>query len=354
MSNESQSTEKTEQELFEEVSAALASGEDIGNVIKDVEITGPGKGTETPKDDDTPPPEEPVVELKEEGKKEEETPPVQKKEEVAPTADDEEAFLAALPPEVQERFKKLKDERTQLEHRVKSELGRVPALQRRVEELSRKLSAPPAPAKKQEAPAATPTSVAKSKFAEKIAQVQKIDPDLAEVLLALKEEVDPETLRRELADKVGQTQALIKEKEEQEAWSREKNRLLQMIPQADDVFRDPRWRQWKNEQSEGIRALASSMDADDMVLALQKFAADMQARHPDQFAPPAQQTPPTPAPNPTAAKVVQDRARKLAAGAPNTQGTPPKQGSGLPAEGDDDAWFNYVVTKIQKGESLKF
>ena len=346
MTIQSPSVEKTEQELFDEVSAALAAGKDIGSVINNVEVTGRGEDPVTPVE-----PEEQEVPAA--------TDPVAAVEPVTgadgaevPKPEDTEPAQPALPPEVQERITKLEQEKAQFEHRFKSDLGRVAALQRKVDELSRALAAPQtAPVAE---PAATSPNVAKTKFDEKIARVKELDPELADVLLALKEEA-LESSRRELTDKVSQTEQLFRQKEEQESWHREKARLLEMVPQADQVFSNPLWREWKESQTPGVLALASSSNADEMYLAMQKFAADTARMYPE-LASPADAAPAPAAPaavSPSVNKLLDDRARKLSVGNPAPQSVAPKQGRGIPGEDDPNALFEYVVAKLQKGEPLK-
>jgi hypothetical protein len=345
MANESQSVEKTEQELFEEVSAALAAGKNVDSVVRNVSISGPGTAPEqeeTPEPLEVNPPEEPAEDLEEKEADGTEVPEKTETEPVSP----------ALPPEVQERIAKLERDRADFEHKLKSDLGRIAALQRQVAELSRAQAAPQTTPK---VDAATPPSVAKSKFDEKIAQVRNVDPELADLLVALKDDVT-EPLRKELTDKVSQTEHLIRQREEQEYWHKEKARLLEMVPQADEVFRNPMWKQWKEAQPDAILALASSANADEMYLAMRKFAEDTSRMYPHLAAPaqPATQTQ-TAAPASAATnKVVEDRARKLASTTPATTGASPKQGKGIPDESDPQAMFNYVMNKIEKGEPIKF
>src|SRR5687768_6518414 len=105
MANESPSVEKTEQELFDEISQNLAEGKDINSSLKNVVITGPGeepKVPEEPEEEETPP-EVPAEEAPAEEADGTEEP--EKKEE-------EPAAVPALPPEFQERITKLEKERS--------------------------------------------------------------------------------------------------------------------------------------------------------------------------------------------------------------------------------------------------
>lgn len=346
MANESQTPQKTDEQLFNEVSEALAKGESIDSLMN-VEVT------------DTAPIEEPVPEEASEDSEEVEDKTPEEDKKVADTkAHDtvpDEDWEADLDPKVKDQVKKLKDELAQRDHKIKSELGRVPALQRQVEELKRSLSVPRAtPAPKPEA-AADKTSAAKSKFDEKLARVKEIDPDLADLLVSLKEDVEG-PLRKEFSDGLTKAQAESQRKEEEAIFDREYTKLVSLVPQAPQVFKHPLYKQWKSSQSEYVQQLAGSLYADDVVIALEQFAKYTQQYHPElagTSAPAATTEGTAPVADASATKVAQDRARKLSAGAPSTTATAPKTGKGIPGEDDPEALFNYVVGKLQKGEALK-
>lgn len=345
MTNDSQTNQKTEQELFEEVLNARSKGEDIGKLLKDVEITeSPEQAVVSDEEPETKeaPVDQPPVETKEEPKDTKDTPPA------------EDDWAAALPEDIRAKVTQLKDERAQLEHRVKSELGRVPALQRKVEELSRKLSEPRAPLKKEE-PAATKTSVATGKFAEKLAQVKAVDPDLASLLEELREDIRTSTvepLRQELTSEVTKTQQNLRDKENDQLFEREWNKLIAVVPQAEVVYKHPLYKQWKSEQSENVQALAGSIYADEALIGLELFAKYAAIHAPELVKQPdAPVEQPPVVKDPIADKVAADRARKLASGNPGPAANPPKQGTGLPD--DPEALFNYLAEKIRKGESYK-
>ena len=233
---------------------------------------------------------------------------------------------------------------------MKSELGRLPHLQRKVDELSRQLSAPRTEPTKAE-PAATKTSVTAGKFAEKLAEARAVDPALADLLEAMRDEIVT-PLREELTNEVNQTKALFADKEQEQLWTNEKSKLLQMVPQADDVFKHPLYKEWKSTLPQNMYNLASSIYADDVVVALEQFSKYVAATNPELVTPP-QETPavPTKVDTSTADKVAADRARKLNSTPPGTSAQSPKGGDGIPENPED--LFKYVTEKIRKGESYK-
>jgi hypothetical protein len=336
MSKDSQTTEKTEQELFELTSQALADGKDLNEVLRNVSVAEPDstEGEGESNQQEAPPAEEP------EGTEGEGTEGTENPEENKETP-------PASPEETPEdRVKRLEQERAQLEHRLRSDAGRVAALQRKVDDL---LRAQAAPAKEPSKPAQEP-SVAKTKFDEKLAKARELDPDLADLMEALREDAI-EKANSLVTNKVSQTEEILRQREEQEVFAREKARLLEMVPQADEVFRNPAWRQWKESQPPKILALASSMDADEMYLAMQKFAADMQRDYPDLYPAQPATAASTPA-SPAAVKVATDRARKLAAGTPPSAGVAAKQGKGTPQT--EEELFELVSKQIAEGKPIKF
>lgn len=340
MGTESPSNQKTQEELFAEVSEALANGKDFSSIVSKAEIADEPKEPieeevvgPVVNEPETKTPEE------EEGK---ETPPE------TPAAEDD--WAAGLSDEVKAKVQALRDERSQLEHRVKSELGRLPHLQRKVDELSRQLSAPRAEPTKAE-PAATKTSVTAGKFAEKLAEARAVDPALADLLEAMRDEIVT-PLREELTNEVNQTKALFADKEQEQLWTSEKSKLLQMVPQADDVFKHPLYKEWKSTLPQNMYNLASSIYADDVVVALEQFSKYVAAVAPELVTQP-QETPAVPAKveTTTADKVAADRARKLNGTPPGTSAQSPKGGDGIPENPEE--LFKYVTEKIRKGESYK-
>lgn len=349
MSNESPTTvQKTEEELFQEVLNAREKGEDVGKLLENVEVTeSPIEKEETePNTEDNPATEE-VPETKGEEEKEEKTEP---KAADKSSAESEEDWLAGLAPEVQERVKALKEESLKIKRDNDALRGRVPYLNRKVDELQRLVSQRPAPVKES---AAKVAGMSEGKFATKLAEARAVDPALADLLEAMRDEiVNP--LREEIATKTEQTAAQLREKEELELWHAEKAKLLERIPQADEVFRLPLYKEWKKTLPENQLRLANSIYADDVEIMLKRFAEYAQVVAPVS-APvstaPQTQTPPaisTPDMISTADKIVADRARKLAAGNPGAANPTPKN---VNIPDDPEARFALIAERIKQGKS---
>lgn len=332
MNHEGPNAQKTEEQLFEEMSKAIKDGDDLAlnKLMKDEPLEEPAQPAEP-----TPPEPQPA-------QVEAPTPTA-----VSPAPED---WEAGLNEEVKERVKALKEERDNLDRRVKSELGRVPYLQRELannkrelEELKRKLQEPP---KRVDTPAAPAPK--QGKIAEKLAQLREVDPVLADIFEAMQDEViNP--LREDLGNEINQVKSVFASKEEEALWVTEKNKLLERFPQADEIFKLPLYREWKDTLTPSQRALASSIYADDVSVALEQFARYASVHHPELVAQPEPAKPAaTPTPSASAAKLVEDRNKKLAARPPGSAAPTPKFGDGLPET--EEELHEYFRKKIRAGE----
>lgn len=164
-------------------------------------------------------------------------------------------------------------------HRLRSDAGRVPYMQRRMQELERELRAI-----KARTPQSTATADAVSTegveipahLKKKYDQIRETDTDLADTL--------EETAKLQIAFARSQGSQAVEsalqaqqEEEDRRFFEEQKSQLLQMVPEADRIFAMPEWRQWKESLTPGRKALASSGYAVEMAQALHAFAIDYQA-----------------------------------------------------------------------------
>lgn len=157
-------------------------------------------------------------------------------------------------------------------HRYKSDAGRVPYLNRRVQELERQLedarrSPAPKPDEKVELPAGV---------RERIERIREVDPETAEAM----EEVYKASAAK--ADEVRAAQeaeiANRRKREDDEYLHNEAQRLFAIIPEAPQVFASDKWKLWKSKLPPNFRALAESSNADEVAEALRNFKVDAE-RH---------------------------------------------------------------------------
>lgn len=264
---------------------------------------------------------------------------------------------AASTPAVADNKEKEKPTPDQELNNLRSAAGRVPHLQRRLQELERELRDAKLSRKTEELRSAGSTeqvdaskAVIPDNLKKRIEALKEIDPDLAETLQEM-----AQTLRH---DSVATAASFAKEitdhdrQAQEEAFIQDQySRLVTEVPYAPQIFQSPEWKQWKENLSPGLRNLAESSYADEVKRALGLFVSEMQARMGNQNGSAA-------APNPTAATPVQpdqvatkvqaSRDRKLNA-SPSTTAVAAKQGS---VEVDEAALFRQMYADIQKKNHL--
>ena len=229
-----------------------------------------------------------------------------------------------LPEDVAAELARLK----QIEQRYKSDMGRVPTIQRRLAEAEKEL------ARVKSGPATTQSN---SKLAEKLKQLRETDPFMADMFEDLYKEQQSIT-----ESKVEEVRSTLHEKDLQAVLKEEGEKLVAYHPQAFDVFDMPEWEQWKDRQTPATRALAESMYADDVIKAFEYFARDMAPRPAATSAPTATPQPaaaveqaqavaPAPVVDHKAAKIKEERERKLAASGVSTSPAA-SGGDGLPTD----------------------
>lgn len=152
-------------------------------------------------------------------------------------------------------------------HRAKSDAGRLPHMQRRVQELERELTKLRTPASKPDNDEVIP-----AKLKERIERLKEIDPDLAELIETSHSENAAAT--RELAAAYERSIKLQQEREEAEYVSREYDKVISAVPEAEEVFRSPEWSRWVGMLSPNHRAMAESSDANEVLTALAAFKVD--------------------------------------------------------------------------------
>lgn len=271
-------TQEDAQKFFNDVSKAMK--DDDSNKLSDLykdepapEDTKQDEGV----DDKQPDPEE----QPEEPSKEDEQPEKKDEEEDAEPSPPKEADEPPKEKELTPEEKKIAELEAQLSdmkketHVLKSQAGRVPNVQRRINELTKKLD---------ELTKASPSSQTSTKIEPKLdgilKELRETDSKLADTIAqAIKEAtstVDEEQRAREIANL-----QFMRDQETASYLEHEKSRLLEMYPNAPDVFKSTHWAEWKANQSAGIKALANSSSADEVAYAFKKYAEDMMAQYPD-------------------------------------------------------------------------
>lgn len=237
-------------------------------------------------------------------------------------------------------------------HILKSDAGRVPYMQRRLQELERelrtnKLSSPAAKA----APAtdgSTPEAAYNAlpeKVRKRIDALREIDPDMADTLQEMAEALSSENTTR-INEATTTLVEAEREKEEGQFLDTQYALLTQEIPYAPQVFQSPEWKEWKSTLSPARLQMAESIYADEAKVAIGAFVYDMQAKYggnqQQQAAPPVEQTE-------DGSKVKEQRDRKLAAST-NSKSVAGKR---TKAEDDEAALFSEFSKQIREENHLQ-
>jgi hypothetical protein len=264
----------------------------------------------------------------------------------------------ALPPEGEKdpRDAELERLRQELEkqrleaHKLRSDAGRVPSLQRKLKDIERRLQEAPVVRE----PAATKRTNDLRVPSEKLAQIKESDPLVAE---AIEEAIlaGIQSLRQEQESERQESQRKAREREEEAIFNQEKEKLLKAYGNAYEVFAHPEWKQWKASLPEEDLELATSMYADDVILALEKYGHYLVEKYPNlrqAAAETTQQatttsTSATTTPDPKAAQAAEARARKLTNQVPTSEGSKAVKDTG-PI--DEAAYFSKVFAE----EAAKF
>jgi len=316
------------EKMFAESYTAISKGEAL-----------PALEAAAPTPDPTPEPTQVPVEEK---KEEEAAPPEpaqpepekngeEKKPEPAPAKPDPYDWLKDVPESLRDKVQAEINARAQLEHRVKSDDGRVRGMQEKLLAAQRKLSQittsptaskPPAPADQPSTP-------------EGWKEIIKSDPELAKAIEGMVQ-ARVEAAVRPVEDKFQELHKTaidpLYERQQQQYAENQWNELTRMVPNVQEVVTSEAYSNWlEKHASPGIRYLATtSLEATDAIAVLQAYANDMinlgYAKRPDPPAPATQ-----PVDTSAADKIEAERKAKLAATTP-TSGPPiapvPGKGNG--------------------------
>lgn len=273
--------------------------------------------------------------------KKEDTPPEEAEVEDTSKSEDEKQKdkpqdAASLPAD---ELARLKEEN----HRLKSQAGRVPSLQRKQQELEKKLT-------QILKNGALPSSQPKlsSKVTDKLKALEADDPALAQTLHELLAD-QSEEIHKSVTAGTKEAFEVISEREALDVTQRELGKLMDMYPNAVEVFQNAHWQQWVRDLPESWQQLSSSMYADDVALLFERYKRDLSEQYPDMGKKDVTPVTDTAAEPPAkAAKVQEERERKLHAPVVKSVKTSPKQ----ELTDDPTALFKQAYEKIVKDNHL--
>lgn len=330
-------TDKEAQELFNNISTSMKEDDSqkLSALFTDEAPAGDKPNEEQPNEDqpdeDTPKPDTEV---------EDETPPLD--DNSAEPKDDTNKETPKSTPE--------DDLRAQLEelkrqnHALKSQAGRVPHIQRRLREFDEKLEALN---KAQTSPSSQPAAKLTPKLDEILKGISGTDSELAEAIkaavLAASEGVTNEVYAKER-----ESVEFLREQQTREYQQAEADRLLDMYPNAVEVFNSTHWKDWQASQPADIQRLANSDNADSVATAFKLYAEAMAEKYPQVVEKTAEVAKPDEAEK--AQKIEAERQRKRE-NTPNV-GTPNASGK-VALPDDPEALFkkySEMIRKQQLGE----
>lgn len=220
--------------------------------------------------------EDPALEKKEEPVVEDDTEtkdaPSEKTEEAVAKVDDK-----AVEPTEMEKLQTQLAQLSKENHSLRSQAGRVPHVQRRIQELDKKLEEL---ANAKSSPASQTAAKIQPKVDELLKGIKETDSDLAD---AIAKAITAATsgVAEDAHTKERDTLEFLRSQEYRSYQEQESHRLLEMFPNAIEVFKSTSWAEWRKQQSPRVAGLADSDTAEDVAFAFQKYRTDMIAAHPE-------------------------------------------------------------------------
>lgn len=221
-----------------------------------------------------------------------------------------------------ESLKRQLEEARNVQHRLKSDAGRVPGLQRKLAELDKKLQEM---AERSAATTEDGDDASKDAFDnEHLAIIRETDPTLA---AAIEKSISAALVAAnkrsvEAARVVTDT---FRQEEEEAALRQEWDILVQEAPDAPEIFRSKEWDEWKQTITPSMRMLAESSVAEDVLIAIDRFNKTMGR---------TQAVQPSP--------VQEARERKLKTRTPGSEGPSSPSSTNL----DEEAYFNKLYKDL--------
>lgn len=270
----------------------------------------------------------------------------------------EAANAASTAPNAQKNEPDPQEELRRELHRLRSDVGRVGGLQRKVQELERELRTARARTPANEpSPQGGSNQPAQPQLPDnirnRIEQLRAIDPDMADILTemyaasAQRDDHTREDVMREISERQYQD-------EMDRQYAEQKALLTEYVPEHERVFSSPQWHEWKETLLPGQRAMAESGYAVEVAQAIQAFAHWLRASQGNQSPSNASSQGGDPSnlnqnasnngnPNP----VVEQRQRKIETSA-GVKHTPAKAHE----EFDAERYFHETYTKLGKDAGI--
>ena len=170
--------------------------------------------------------------------------------------------------ETVESLKRQLEEARNVDHRLKSDAGRVPGLQRKLAELDKKLQEM---AERSATINENGDDASNDAFDnEHLAIIRETDPTLA---AAIQKSISAamKSAQRSSVDAARVVTETFRQEEEEASLRYEWDVLVQEAPEAPEIFRSPEWDMWKQTISPSMRQMAESAMAEDVLIAIERF-----------------------------------------------------------------------------------
>jgi hypothetical protein len=346
--NDGQSgTDKPEVNEFDALATAMQEGK-LDEVNRLMAVEPKSEEAETPPVEE----ENPAADDQKSEEEEKSTPKDDSKSDEKPDTNKEKSEEAAPAASTSSKDTETLEELRQRLHRAQSDAGRVPYLQRQLEELRREIRAAKARGSEnatqgtKAAPAGNINDVVLDPETQKhIDDLKEIDPVLAATI-----ERSTKAAIFASSSKVDHAVTTMTE-EEQKAdderfYVEQKSLLAQRIPNHEAIFATPEWAEWKSRLTPGQRNLAESAYANEVEQAIYAFAADMQRMNPRPAA--AAQTQATDEKEQEKHSEVKEARERKVSQAAETKAPAAKTTTQL----DEKAYFDQMYNEIGKKEHL--
>lgn len=253
-------------------------------------------------------------------------------------------------PDIPDDVKAELDRLRQEVHRYKSDAGRVPFTQKRMQEMEREIATLRA-AKAAESGTSEGGDVELDADTKAIIDELRVtDPVMAKALEAVAKKAIT-TATTKVTSAFNEYSKTTQEADDERYFADQYSLLTSQIPQAPQIFASNEWKQWKQTLTPNRRAMAESVHAEEVATAIYAFAADMQRGA-------VVQTPPVlpPAPAAPAAqeqteavqKAIQERARKVTSAAEVSPAA-----ARVAEEFDEEKAYLDMYNKIAKANHIK-
>lgn len=267
-------------------------------------------------------------------------------EEEAKTAAVEVPPTEGTKPEIPEDTKAELDRLRQEVHRYKSDAGRVPYTQKRMQELEREVATLRAGKAAQTGTPSGSEAELDPETAAVIEELKITDPVMAKALETVARKSAAATAAK-VTSAFDEYSKTTQEADDERYFAEQYSLLTNQIPHAPQIFASNEWKQWKQSLSPNRRAMAESVHADEVATAIYAFASDMQRMGVQAPQQPAAAAAVTQEQTEAVQKAIQERTRKVQTAAEVTTAA-----AKATEEFDEDKAYLEIYNRLAKANHI--